>query len=294
MNPGCEYIQVMLSDYAEGELADGESRSVEEHLKACQPCAGELTLMRALVSGLHRIPEETAPPAILAALSRRLPVRAAPPRGVLPAWLFSWRFGAAGAVAAFALFLLVSPSRSGKAPELASQAPGIATFASAAPGLVVGGQPASAGSAVAEGAVIETAAGPEGAAAATLAFADGSTVEVGGGARLAAGVEEIRLDTGTLRLSIEKQKVRFRVRTPEALVTVWGTKYRVPHGSVTSVEVQEGRVQVEPVRAGGGSVMLTAGQRAAVDAGRLDVPKAASDPEPVRPEDTRVPLGDDR
>jgi hypothetical protein len=53
-------------------------------------------------------------------------------------------------------------------------------------------------------------------------------------------------------------------------------------------------VQVESLKPGAGSVVLTGGQRAQVEAGRLHVPKPAAATEPVRPEDTRLPLGDDR
>ncbi|MBI2943350.1 MAG: FecR domain-containing protein [Candidatus Wallbacteria bacterium] len=311
MNSGCEEIQAQLSDYAEGELGDAAGCRIEEHLKSCRTCAGELTLMRALVSGLHKIPEETAPPAVLAAISRRLRERPSPALrpAALPAWLTSWRLAAAGAFAGMAVVavLMMSPGRSsvGTAPvvvaarppeqvEAAAALAGGAALSTAIRGVTLGGQPTAAGATVAEGARIETPAAPEGTAAAVLAYSDGTTVEVGGAAKLVAGADELRLETGALALSVEKQKLHFRVRTPEAVITVWGTRYRVTHRTVTTVEVQEGKVQVESLKPGAGSVVLIGGQRAQVEAGRLHVPKPATATEPVRPEDTRLPLGDDR
>ncbi|MBI4868675.1 MAG: FecR domain-containing protein [Candidatus Wallbacteria bacterium] len=311
MNSGCEETQAQLSDYAEGELGDAAGCRIEEHLRSCRACAGELTLIRALVSGLHKIPEETAPPAVLAAISRRLRERPSPALrpAALPAWLTSWRLAAAGAFAAMAIVAVITmaPDRraAGPTPVVVATRPpdqveavvppaGVAGLSTAIRGVTLGGQLAAAGATVAEGARIETPAAPEGTAAAVFAYSDGTTVEVGGSAKLVAGADELRLDTGSLALSVEKQKLHFRVRTPEAVVTVWGTRYRVTHRTVTTVEVQEGKVQVESLGPGAGSVVLTGGQRAQVEAGRLHVPKPAAVTEPVRPEDTRLPLGDDR
>ncbi|MBI3894097.1 MAG: FecR domain-containing protein [Candidatus Wallbacteria bacterium] len=295
MNPGCENIQALLSDYAEGELTDADGRTVEEHLKSCRACAGELTLMRALVSGLHRIPEETAPPAILAALSRRLPSRTAPSRSLWPSWLGGWRLAASSAAAAVVVMALLHPGVRGPRTSSSVQFAANLTLVNPVAGVTVDGKPVSgASAAVAEGARVETPGTSGGPVAATLAYADGSTAELSGGTRLTAGADELRLDTGSIEMAVEKQKLHFRVRTPDALVTVWGTRYRVTHRSVTSVDVHEGKVQVEALRSPGHGVMLTAGQRAEVDGAQVNVPKPASSPEPARPEDTRLPLGDDR
>lgn len=290
----CEEIEKLLSDYAEGELDDSANRSVELHLAACRPCTGELTLMRALVSGLHRIPEETAPAAVMAAITRRLPAARKSPA---PVWRFGWRpvslgFAAAGALALAVITpILWRPSTPDRPIALAS-APAtgttIATVTAASGVCTLDGRSVTQPSAaLVEGARLESS-GP-----AQMAFADGSTIALAAGARLVAGADEVQLETGKIDLSVEKQKLHFRVRTPEAVVTVWGTRFTVQHGSVTAVEVQEGKVQVEAASGAGPASLLTAGMRAEVDRGRIATPAAAVI-EPVRAEDTRLPLADDR
>lgn len=291
----CEEILALLSDYADGELDEGSSATVEEHLAGCPPCTGELTLMRALVSGLHRIPEETAPPAVLQAIMRRVPVQKR-----RSWWPFSFEFGpgqifagCAAAAMAIAAFMVILPGKPKVQVASTVQAgPSMAMLAGPAQGLTVDGAPAAGNVSLKEGARVELAATAGGDA--QMAFADGSVVSLRPGTRLAAGEAEVRLETGALELSIEKQKLQFRVRTPEALVTVWGTRYTVAHGTATSVEVQEGRVQVQSLEEAGEGVMLTAGQKAEVLSGKLQAvqPPAATDA--AAPEDTRLPLGDDR
>ena len=58
----CDGVRELLSAYVDGELAPGELLRVEQHLRRCQSCAGEVDALRqtiALVSSL----EEVEPPA---------------------------------------------------------------------------------------------------------------------------------------------------------------------------------------------------------------------------------------
>jgi ferric-dicitrate binding protein FerR (iron transport regulator) len=251
--------------------------------------------MRALVSGLHRIPEESAPPAVLQAILRRVPVRKR-----RSWWPFSFEVGpgqlfagcAAAAVAVAAIMVVLPGKPQVQVASAPQAAPSMAMLVGPAQGLKVDGAPAPGNVALRDGGRVELAAAAGGDA--QLAYADGSVVSLRPGTRLVAGKAEVRLETGTLELSIEKQKLNFRVRTPEALVTVWGTRYTVTHGTATSVEVQEGRVQVQSLKDAGDGVMLIAGQKAEVLSGRLQAVQAPAAADAAAPEDTRLPLGDDR
>ncbi len=61
----CEEVRRRLDAYVDGELSDEETRSVEEHLAACERCAEVLGFERALLDGLKkRIRETDLPPGL--------------------------------------------------------------------------------------------------------------------------------------------------------------------------------------------------------------------------------------
>lgn len=122
----------------------------------------------------------------------------------------------------------------------------------------------------------ETVAAAE---ARTLALADGSTVELAAGARVmvpsgADDARQARLLAGRALFRVVRDEgAPFRVRTPNAEVTVLGTTFAVEATDVrTEVVLASGAVALAPRAKAGAAVRLAPGERAEVLA--LDPPSA--------------------
>lgn len=64
MNKTCEYFQMLVSGFVDGELEEAEREGLQSHLNGCEACRGELEKVRRLVSAASSLrpddlPEET-------------------------------------------------------------------------------------------------------------------------------------------------------------------------------------------------------------------------------------------
>ncbi|RFT15341.1 MAG: hypothetical protein OP8BY_0450 [Candidatus Saccharicenans subterraneus] len=84
----CDKVQLLLSDYLEGELQLGLKRELEDHLSACPDCARLLEATRSLASEWPRLPE-IEPPAGLIHKLYLIPETASRRK---KAWSFGWKF----------------------------------------------------------------------------------------------------------------------------------------------------------------------------------------------------------
>jgi hypothetical protein len=64
----CELVEARLSDYLDGLLAGPERTAFEAHVAACAECAPLLASVRGLVSEMHAMKEEEAPPRLVYAI----------------------------------------------------------------------------------------------------------------------------------------------------------------------------------------------------------------------------------
>jgi anti-sigma factor RsiW len=55
----CSELVELVTDYLEGRLAPDEAERFEAHLGVCPPCGVYLDQMRATLTALGRIPEES-------------------------------------------------------------------------------------------------------------------------------------------------------------------------------------------------------------------------------------------
>ena len=61
----CGKVRELLSPYLEGEIAGEERSRLEEHLRGCESCRGDLDLLRHTLGALRELPELPPPAAIL-------------------------------------------------------------------------------------------------------------------------------------------------------------------------------------------------------------------------------------
>lgn len=137
-----------------------------------------------------------------------------------------------------------------------------------------------------------------GGTSATIAcVAEGATFRAADAADLAVrdGGDGVRIElrTGMVAATVAKQAPgrRVTVHTPEAEVTVVGTRFTVDAaGGSTDVAVSEGRVRVTQ-RSSGRSLLLEAGQRVTVSATGAFPPPAPRAPAVTAPQAPREPAG---
>lgn len=84
----CDRVQLLFSDYLEGELQPEVKKELEAHLSACPDCARLLEATRSLASEWPRLPE-IEPPAGLIQKLYLIPETASRPK---KAWSFGWKF----------------------------------------------------------------------------------------------------------------------------------------------------------------------------------------------------------
>ena len=65
----CQRLVEMVTDYLEGALDPELRRRVEEHLAACDACAGYVAEVRAVLALTRDLPPEPVPPAMLESLT---------------------------------------------------------------------------------------------------------------------------------------------------------------------------------------------------------------------------------
>lgn len=68
----CKAAQELLSEYLDGELSGEERIRMDEHLRSCSHCTGELTELQAIVSLCRSLPEAEPPAVFREQLYRRL------------------------------------------------------------------------------------------------------------------------------------------------------------------------------------------------------------------------------
>ncbi len=59
MTMSCSQFVELVTDYLEGRLAPAEAERFDAHMEVCPPCHQYLGQMRATLTALGRIPEET-------------------------------------------------------------------------------------------------------------------------------------------------------------------------------------------------------------------------------------------
>lgn len=68
----CAEIKSLLSPYLEGDLDEKNKKLLDEHLAICSGCAKELEGLKAMITGLKKIPEVEPPPYFLEGVHERL------------------------------------------------------------------------------------------------------------------------------------------------------------------------------------------------------------------------------
>ena len=92
-------LRLLLSSYVDGELREGETKRVEEHLATCEECRWELDSLRATVDLLRKVPSPVP--------SRSFTLREEPsPLSRMPGYLLAMR--ASASVAALLLIALLA------------------------------------------------------------------------------------------------------------------------------------------------------------------------------------------
>lgn len=309
----CLELAEMLSDYVDGELDDETRSVVEKHLDGCALCSADVTLMRGITENLEAIPEET-PPADFA----RSVAMAALPRKKAPAPGFFRRLAAlftlpratvlVGGVALLALLFMGPPlPMAPSGPQLA-QAPTTSsdTELVASAGVLLDGRSVLGTTPVKAGQQIEA----HGTGRSVLTFANRTRVTFGQDTELACLDKSVMLSEGIVSVDVpskspDRKTPSFRVLTPNARFTVWGTRFTVRcqkrNGKCCStLDVQEGLVGVERMQDGrvtGAEKMVRAGQGARVE---QDVQVRRPTDEPAADtatgttsEDTSIRLGQD-
>jgi hypothetical protein len=113
----CRGVSRRLSAYIDDDLSPGIKRSVDEHLRACRPCARRLAELEAIITSARNLPPLEVSVGlkerILSALNQR-------PKPVLGIRGIRLRFALAGtafATAAVLVFVLAGPGPVSEAPD---------------------------------------------------------------------------------------------------------------------------------------------------------------------------------
>ncbi|MBF8268171.1 MAG: zf-HC2 protein [Dehalococcoidia bacterium] len=107
-------FRALLSPYLDGRLDDVQVRRLEQHLRTCAPCQGEMQTLRDTVGLLRSLPR---------ALPRRSFTLAERPAVLPPTPAYLWGMRAATSVAAIALMLLFAGDFLGTFSREAAPAP---------------------------------------------------------------------------------------------------------------------------------------------------------------------------
>lgn len=276
----CEKLAVLYSDYVDGELDKASCQQVEEHLKVCATCRLDIALIRELTRNLAQIEEEVPPADFAATVARAARFEQAVEKRV--PWLeriasvfrVPGRFALVGAMAALAILCLMVPESGLLTPP---DGPQMADARLRGPRIeVLGGEVSLDGKAVSR--PMQVALGPTIEAGrsgvAVLEYADDTRVAFRSPTRLTCYDEGVRLEAGKVHVSVQKRprasgEPAFRVLTPNARVSVWGTKFTVAfENGRTEVKVTSGLVGVERMVDGspvGGETRVPALQSATVE-----------------------------
>ncbi len=262
----CKEIGEKLLDWVEGELSGSEQARVAAHLQECSSCKDEVRLLQAMTRSIAGLPELAAPKGIEARVMARL--RGQGRAQAAPSWfagLLSARpaMAAAGALAVVLLlvggFLFWGRTAGTGAAQIAAVPSGVRLDISTGAANVEG-NPASTGTMLAEGGLLEVSGDFKG----KLIYPDGSWVRVRPGASVRVFRRSLGLKSGQVWLKVTKGGEGFQVETPQAVVAVRGTVFGVDYDDVqgrTAVQVEEGRVEVTTPQ---DSQMLGAGDSARV------------------------------
>jgi hypothetical protein len=290
----CEKLAVLYSDYVDGELDKASCQQVEDHLRVCATCKLDIALMREITRNLAQIEEEVPSTDFVARVARAArrdqatETQVSLLERIASIFRVPGRVALVGAVAVLAVLCLTIP-QSGfltppEGPQVADarlRAPRIEVLVGA---VSVDGKAVSRPMQVALGQTVE--AGRRGVA--VLEYADDTRVAFRSPTRLACYDEGVRLEAGKVHVSVQKRprtsgKPAFRVCTPNARVSVWGTKFTVAvKDGRTEVKVTKGLVGVERMADGkpvGDEARVPAGQSATVaDGGDVIVKSLGGEP----------------
>lgn len=307
-NRRCEKLAALYSDYVDGELAASDRQLVEEHLKGCASCRIDIALMREITRNLLMVEEEEVPVDFAASVAREAQRTGAPGQvGLLERlgeFAGLWRVAAVGAMAVVVAFLLLPHAGLLEGP---GAAPGVAVAVPAGPridaqgAVTLASRPVSGLTEVTPAQTIEVGDGGR----AVLSYVNDTRVEAVPGSRLACLPAGVRLEGGKVLVSVPRKAPRegvpaYQVFTPNAVVSVWGTRFSVHYdGAATRVECTEGVVGVQKLQDGraGSESRIAAGQVATVTAAaEVAVDKLTSQPAEASgpatsPEDTTLPMG---
>ena len=274
----CLELAELLSDYVDDEL-DAETRSVvDDHLDGCPVCRADVALMKGITENLSAIPEETPPPdfarsVAMAALPRKR--EDAPGFFATLAALFTLPRATAlvGGMAVLAMLILGPPLPMAPEGNQMAALPTARTELVASAGVTLDGRTVLGTTAVTTGQKIENV----GPGRSVLTFPNRTRVTFGAGTTLASLEKSIHLEEGLVTVDVptkspDRKIPSFRVLTPNARFTVWGTKFTVrcrkqKGETVSDLEVQEGVVGVEQMRNGkaeGAEKRVRAGGKAQV------------------------------
>jgi anti-sigma factor RsiW len=123
MNDSCQDMEIKLERYLDGDLPFDQATQVENHLRECHACRGEIDRERLLRENLTALPEIKCPPLLVAKIVRALD---SPSKPAIPVrWrLFpgkGWRRLALAAAAPLALVVLLVWSSEDNKPTAPEQ-----------------------------------------------------------------------------------------------------------------------------------------------------------------------------
>jgi anti-sigma factor RsiW len=155
----CEHVDTLLSAYFEGDLADGERRAVDAHLRSCLRCAKIIRDLEAIRRDAANLPELEPSRDLWAGIAARIdtPVIELAPRQAAPAaQRRTWQLAAAAvllmAVSSGVTYLLTGTGDRGPgtvtAASSASNADSVTVPASGTPGVVTPRPSSGSGSTV--------------------------------------------------------------------------------------------------------------------------------------------------
>ncbi|HOX26909.1 MAG TPA: zf-HC2 domain-containing protein [Candidatus Krumholzibacteria bacterium] len=118
MKKNCATIELLLAEYASGDLADADRALVTRHLAGCAACRDELAREQRLREQLGALPPAVCPPAVTAAIRSAVRAETAARAAGRPRRRTRWiGAGAAlGLAAAAVLLVAVLPERAPRSP----------------------------------------------------------------------------------------------------------------------------------------------------------------------------------
>ena len=262
----CTEVEARLVDVVDGRLNPVATVRLHAHIEECAVCRRRASFWRVAVPKMRALapaaPDAMSVRRMQVEIERLVTAEAATPPPVSRRW--PRLFAPATLIFAGAAAVLLALRAPSKPPASGPAEAGYATLARVIGTVTIGGQAQAAAARLPADREIVLA----GATEAELSLDHGSTLRIGGPARLRLGgtarAVEVRLDAGTLDAAVAHRVAgeTFAVATPDLRVEVRGTKFAVVATAAgSSVRVSEGRVAVR--FADGSERPVAAGESAA-------------------------------